>query len=420
VESDQVQRARRMVVVFAVAVASVVTATVSQSAAAESPPAPGALLTSFESTAESFSVWAARLQIGSPQVFTGVVYDRGSVRLLLSPKASAPWLAEALATILKPASSNVVDDAGREVENPSKTPIRVDVVQSRYSFEVLDRVRSEVRDILGDAWTGDSIVGDSLRFETEADIDGSQMSAIQKSLAGSSIDAATVSFEPGHTKAHLTSRSSDLVSHYAGATILASGMATGCTSGFTMQVGGTRKMLTAGHCVANGSGNPSRFYSSTADAAHYIGDLWSHWCGLCDDVGWLSGSQYAGRMYTGGPYTSTWTTVKGYYSAVPATVNLYASGQGYGDRGPAAVPAAQDFDMCVATSSHGTICHVNRISSTIYMWQGGDSGGPVYANDYLGGRYAVGFMDAAGGNDYYYVPVSWIIAAYGAAVVTTY
>ena len=373
-------------------------------------------LVSFDSNIEAVSVWAARLELRYPLEYTGVEFGQ-QVSLYVGPDASDAWLRARVEEVLHPDDSNVRDEFGNEIPNPIVTPVHVNVYRGKYSFAQLDDARRDLRNDLGASWSGDSIVGERLRVLTQKGLTPDEGHRAEASLVRHQMSQSQVEFEPGHTRIRPASRTNDLAKHYAGAALV-NGSAH-CSSGFAMQAGATRWMLTAGHCARNTAS--SSWYSGPTDASHWIGDLLEHRdCNLCDDVGWLWNGSYAGRMYTGGPFTSTWAPVKGYTQATVGST-LYASGGQSGDKGPGTVASINDFNLCLPNQFGFTVCHLTRITSPNILFQVGDSGGPIYTVDGAGNRYAAGMIDAAGsGKDYYYIPISLIIAADSVAVSTTY
>ncbi|BCB91353.1 chymotrypsin family serine protease [Phytohabitans suffuscus] len=206
------------------------------------------------------------------------------------------------------------------------------------------------------------------------------------------------------------SRRDDVPNFYGGGGITQTAGVAWCSSGFTVQNGaGTRFMVTAGHCFANGvtvlteSGN--RTYGTVSNRR--LPTVTGH----AQDMELIGGQGYWGRVFTGGVNSSTSLPVVAAGTAFVGYTDYCTSGRTTGEN-------------CghTATSISGQVCTQTGCKSPVIVYtggtlpQGGDSGGAFYAKD-ASSIWIRGHHIAGGGGTSYATPWLETQAAYGVSIV---
>lgn len=200
------------------------------------------------------------------------------------------------------------------------------------------------------------------------------------------------------------SRGDDPAPHTAGAAIDTE--LGRCTSGFGVSRGGRTYFLGTAHC-----------YTSTGETATNHGRAYGRVAArrLTErgpDAA-LVASDFAPRMYVGGPDSDTARPVRG--ARTPRYgARLCTSGASTGETCSA---VRRQANICVRFGDGMTTCHLTRAVSTdgTPLVQSGDSGGPVY----VGGVYAVG-MTVGGnrdGTELLYHPVGYLLDLWDARLL---
>ncbi|MEJ3747936.1 hypothetical protein WEI85_32185 [Actinomycetes bacterium KLBMP 9797] len=204
-------------------------------------------------------------------------------------------------------------------------------------------------------------------------------------------------------------RRDDTPSYWGGAGITSGGGL--CSAGFTVANGaGTRFMVTAGHCFANGA------TVLTESGANTFGTVSNRRLptvtGHAQDMELIGGQSYAGRVYNGGTTSTTSGPVVAAGGASVGFTNYCTSGRTTGE-------------TCghTATSTTGQVCTQTGCKSPVIVYnggtlpQGGDSGGAFYAKDASGNVWIRGHHIAGGGGTSYATPWLETQAAYGVSIV---
>ncbi|BCB75971.1 hypothetical protein GCM10022251_55530 [Phytohabitans flavus] len=204
-------------------------------------------------------------------------------------------------------------------------------------------------------------------------------------------------------------RRDDIPNYYGGGGIQSGGGL--CSSGYTVQNGaGTRFMVTAGHCFANGatvlteSGNNT--YGTVSNRR--LPTVTGH----AQDMELIGGQGYWGRVFTGGVTSTTSGPVVAAGTAFVGYTDYCTSGRTTGEN-------------CghTATSISGQVCTATGCKSPVIVYnggtlpQGGDSGGAFYAKDTSGNIWIRGHHIAGGGGTSYATPWLETQAAYGVSIV---
>ncbi|GAA4444634.1 hypothetical protein [Phytohabitans houttuyneae] len=207
------------------------------------------------------------------------------------------------------------------------------------------------------------------------------------------------------------SRRDDVPNFYGGGGITQTAGTPWCSSGFTVQnSAGTRFMVTAGHCFANGvtvlteSGN--RTYGTVSNRR--LPTVTGH----AQDMELIGGQGYWGRVFTGGVDSSTSAPVVAAGTAFEGFNNYCTSGRTTGEN-------------CghTATDIDGQVCTQTGCKSPVIVYnggilpQGGDSGGAFYVKDSSGNIWIRGHHIAGGGGTSYATPWLETQAAYGVSIV---
>lgn len=204
-------------------------------------------------------------------------------------------------------------------------------------------------------------------------------------------------------------RRDDIPAYYGGGGLLATGSL--CSTGYAVRTWwGGSFMVTAGHCYANGTSvntesNLRRVgvVSNRALASLGHGPV---------DMELLSGEAYAGRVFTGGVFSTSSIPVVAAGNAVVGYSNYCHSGRTTGEN-------------CghTATSVTAQVCTQTGCKSPVIAYtggviqQGGDSGGAFYAKD-GSGAWIRGHVIASGSGVGYVERWDKVASRYGVSIVT--
>lgn len=204
-------------------------------------------------------------------------------------------------------------------------------------------------------------------------------------------------------------RRDDVQPYWGGAGITSGGGL--CSAGFTVANGaGTRFMVTAGHCFADGA------TVLTESGANTFGTVSNRRLptvtGHAQDMELVGGQSYSGRVYNGGTTSTTSGPVVAAGTAFVGYTDYCTSGRTTGEN-------------CghTATSISGQVCTQTGCKSPVIVYnggtlpQGGDSGGAFYAKDSAGNVWIRGHHIAGGGGTSYATPWVETQAAYGVSIV---
>jgi hypothetical protein len=204
-------------------------------------------------------------------------------------------------------------------------------------------------------------------------------------------------------------RRDDSPPFYGGGGLSAGG--TLCSSGYAVQNGaGTKSMVTAGHCYANGT------TVQTESGGQTYGTVSNRRLptvtGEAVDMELIGGQSYAGRIFTGGVTSSTSIPVVAAGGAVVGYNAYCHSGRTTGEQ-------------CghTATSINGQVCTQTGCKSPVIVYtggtiqQGGDSGGTFYAKD-NSGAWIRGHVIASNTTTGYVQPWTVVAPTLGVSIVT--
>ncbi|GAA2601118.1 S1 family peptidase [Winogradskya consettensis] len=206
------------------------------------------------------------------------------------------------------------------------------------------------------------------------------------------------------------SRRDDVPSFYGGGGITFGGGV--CSSGYAVQnSAGTRFMVTAGHCFADGTTVTTESGATTYGTVSHrrLPTVTGH----AQDLELIGGSSYAGRIFTGGVTSSTSAPVVAAGTAYVGFTNYCHSGRTTGEN-------------CghTATSITAQVCTQTGCKSPVIaftggvMIQGGDSGSPFYVYDSAGGAWIRGHILATDGTTGYAEPYTVTAPELGVSIVT--
>lgn len=184
-----------------------------------------------------------------------------------------------------------------------------------------------------------------------------------------------------------------------------------CSAGYVVQnSAGTRFMVTAGHCYANGA------TVLTESSARTFGVVSNRRLptvsGHAQDMELIGGQSYGTRIYTGGVTSTTSLPVVGAGSAVVGFADYCHSGRTTGEN-------------CghTATSLTGQTCTATGCKSPVVVFTGGtspaggDSGSPFYVKD-AANSWIRGHVIAGDGTTSFAQGWPSVAAAYGVSIVT--
>lgn len=205
-------------------------------------------------------------------------------------------------------------------------------------------------------------------------------------------------------------RRDDVAPYYGGGGLSASGAL--CSAGYAVKnAAGTRFMVTAGHCYADGT------QVRTESGANVVGTVSGRALASLGhgpvDMELLGGSSYSGRVFTGGVTSTSSAPVVAAGNAV-AGYNAYChSGRTTGEQ-------------CghTATSTTAQVCTASGCKSPVIAYtggviqQGGDSGGAFYAKDSNGGIWIRGHVIASSSTTGYVERWDKVASRYAVSIVT--
>jgi hypothetical protein len=205
-------------------------------------------------------------------------------------------------------------------------------------------------------------------------------------------------------------RRDDIPAYYGGGGLLASNAL--CSTGYAVQnSSGTRFMVTAGHCYADGTS------VNTESNLRTVGTVQNRALAVLGsgpiDMELLGGQSYWGRVFTGGVTSSSSAPVVAAGTAYVNYNNYCHSGRTTGEQ-------------CghTATSITAQVCTTTGCKSPVIAYvggvvqQGGDSGGAFYAKDSNGGVWIRGHVIAGNSTTGYVEPWTQVAARYGVSIVT--
>jgi hypothetical protein len=205
-------------------------------------------------------------------------------------------------------------------------------------------------------------------------------------------------------------RRDDIPSFWGGAGITNAGGI--CSSGYAVRHwwGGVSS-VTAGHCFANGAN--ALVESGLRSYGTVSGRRLPTVTGQPMDMELLGGQSYAGRVYTGGVFSTSSRPVVAAGAASAGYTNYCHSGRTTGEN-------------CghTATSTNAQVCTGTGCKSPVIaftggtMIQGGDSGGAFYALDGAGGAWIRGNVIATNGTTGWAQPFTTVASEYGVSIVT--
>jgi hypothetical protein len=205
-------------------------------------------------------------------------------------------------------------------------------------------------------------------------------------------------------------RRDDTAPYYGGGGLLASNAL--CSAGYAVKnSAGTRFMVTAGHCYANGTTVQTESNLRTVGTVSNRA-LASLGSGPVD-MELLGGQSYAGRVFSGGVTSTTSNPV---VAAGDASVNYNAychSGRTTGEQ------CGHTATSVTAQVCTGTGCKSPVIAYTGgTIQQGGDSGGAFYAKDGNSGVWIRGHVIASSSTTGYVEKWTKVASRYGVSIVT--
>jgi hypothetical protein len=206
------------------------------------------------------------------------------------------------------------------------------------------------------------------------------------------------------------SRRDDIPAFYGGGGITSGGGL--CSSGYAVQnSAGTRFMVTAGHCFANGA------TVLTESGANTYGTVSNRRLptvtGDAMDMELIGGVSYWGRIFTGGVTSSTSAVVVAAGTAFVGFANYCHSGRTTGEN------CGHTANSITAQVCTQTGCKSPVIAFTGgTMIQGGDSGSPFYVKDSAGGAWIRGHILATDGTTGWAEPFTVTSPTLGVSIVT--
>lgn len=307
------------------------------------------------------------------------------------PETAGPGPAQAAA----PAPDASV--AGDEPAGRERSAAALAALQARIAAHVARNGTDHTFASYTDPGTGDLVL--------ETDAPGSVLTGLTRALAG----AGNAAVQVRRTTTTDASRRSDTAPFWGGAGLSQGGGL--CSSGYSVKnSAGTRFMVTAGHCYANGATvyteNGGRVVGTVRGRA--LASL----TGEPLDMELLGGQSYGTRVYTGGVDSTSSLPVVSAGAASVGYSNYCHSGRTTGER-------------CghTATSTTGQVCTSSGCKSPVIVYtggtiqQGGDSGGAFYSKNSTG-VYIRGHVIASNSTTGYVQPWAQVANRYAVTIVT--
>ncbi len=291
--------------------------------------------------------------------------------------------------------------AGEDVVSTAASRSALASVQARVARYVARNGTEYTFGTYADPATGDVVVDSNAPARVVASV---------TSLRGGGRSVAGVEVRTRKAKTTDTfHRRDDSPPYYGGGGLRASGAL--CSAGYAVKNSvGTRFMVTAGHCYANGTG------VNTESNLRRVGTVSNRALASLGsgpfDMELLGGQSYAGRVFTGGVTSSTSIPVVAAGSAFVGFNNYCHSGRTTGEQ-------------CghTATSTTAQVCTATGCKSPVIAYtggtiqQGGDSGGAFYAKN-SSGAWIRGHVIASSSSTGYVEPWTKVANRYGVSIVT--
>jgi hypothetical protein len=217
-----------------------------------------------------------------------------------------------------------------------------------------------------------------------------------------------IALEESRPVQDLFNRHDDISPFWGGASIQSGGAT--CSTGFAVRKpSGARFITTAAHCYGVGSSvfTPTGTFVGSVTQRGTLGSIffWDN-----KDVELIGGSSYAGRVYTGGTFSSTSKAVVGSGDPVAGFTGYCTSGQTSGEQ------CGQHVNSTGAIVCTQTGCKWPVIEYVGGPSHPGDSGGSFYLPGATGQVFARGEVIAGNGTTSYAEPWSAMSSAMGVSI----
>jgi hypothetical protein len=272
------------------------------------------------------------------------------------------------------------------------------LVGGRFRLERLD-IAKKTADSIRDEIGGRQFSPEAEKFNYASHLDLQTGRVVLQTDAPASVTEGLVKEHPeielreGKPVGDQFHRRDDIAPFWGGASINSGGAT--CSTGFSVRKpSGARFTTTAAHCYAVGS--TVRTPTSTfVGIVSQRGTLGSFWFWDNRDVELIGGQSYAGRVYTGGIFSSTSKAVVGSGDPVAGVTGYCSSGQTSGEQCNQTVQSTGAI-VCTQTG-----CKWPVIEYTGGPSQPGDSGGSFYLPGATGQVFARGAVIAGNGTTSY-------------------
>jgi hypothetical protein len=168
----------------------------------------------------------------------------------------------------------------------------------------------------------------------------------------------------------------------------------GCTAAFGVTIGGHERLLTAAHCFrTSGDIIDNQDLISGKGSGDFIGYVGTILTASSDTDAEVINASSTGKVYTGGPYSSTLTNISG-TATNPVGGTVWNDGAYSGETIKLSISANNE---CIIVSGFREVCHVDQAYTPLtgeVANQDGDSGGPMI-RVISGHTYAAGIVSAS-------------------------
>lgn len=311
-------------------------------------------------------------------------------RTVLDPKAAEAFLAKERA-------------ASKKVVSTAESRAALAIVQARIAAHVAKKGTAYTFGSYSDPDTG------AVVLDTDAPSDLVASLTRPDGAIRSAPELKSVAVKVRKAKTTDASRRSDFAPFWGGAGISSGGGI--CSTGYSVRDwAGTRFMVTAGHCYANGATVLTETGGRTVGTVS--GRALASVTGEPLDMELIGGQSYGTRIFTGGVDSNSSIPVVAAGAAYVNYSNYCHSGRTTGEN-------------CghTATSTTGQVCTASGCKSPVIVYtggtiqQGGDSGAPFYAKD-GSGAWIRGHVIASNSTTGYVQPWTQVANRYGVSIVT--
>jgi hypothetical protein len=287
------------------------------------------------------------------------------------------------------------------------------LVQGPFRFQKLE-IAKKTADAIREEIAGREFAPEAPKYSYASHLDLQSGRVVLETDAPAEVTERLVKEHPeialseGKPVQDMFNRRADISPFWGGAAIQSGGAT--CSTGFAVRKpSGARFITTAAHCYSVGSTvrTPAGTFVGTVAQRGTIGSIffWNN-----RDVELIGGSSYAGRVYTGGVFSSTSKAVVGSGNPVAGFTGYCTSGQTSGEQ------CGQHVNSTSAIVCTQTGCKWPVVEYVGGPARPGDSGGSMYLPGATGQVFARGEVIAGNGSTSWAEPWGRMSSAMGVTI----